>query len=89
MGGGIDGARSAKQARISWYSKLKPALKRSDTFLVGATVTIGRGAGRDIVLDGDLVSDNHAHLEISDGKVLFQDLGSANGSFLNGRQRIA
>jgi len=43
-------------------------------------VTIVRGAGREIVLDGDLVSDNHAHLEISDGKVLFQDLGSANGS---------
>ena len=32
MGGGNNGARSAKQARVSWYSKLKPALKSSRTF---------------------------------------------------------
>jgi class 3 adenylate cyclase len=88
MGGENDGPRSAKQARVSWYSKLKPALKSSRAFLAGAVVAIGRSADQEIMLDDELVSRSHARLEIGHGTVLFKDLGSSNGSLLNGEQKI-
>src|SRR5262245_48554422 len=88
MGGGIGGQRSTTQARVIWYSTQKPSLKISRILDAGDIVSIGRGADQKIMLDDDLVSRNHARLQISDGAVLFEDLGSTNGCLLNGTQRI-
>src|SRR5262245_23859516 len=89
MGGGTEGERSATRARVTWYSTRKPSLKISRTLTAGDSVSIGRGADQNIVLDDDLVSRNHARLKISDGTVLFEDLGSTDGSHLNGAQRVS
>src|SRR5262245_9549881 len=89
MGGGTEGQRSATQVRVTWYSTRKPSLKISRTLAAGASFSIGRGADQNIVLDDALVSRNHARLKISDGTVLFEDLGSTNGSRLNGAQRVS
>jgi ABC transport system ATP-binding/permease protein len=52
-----------------------------------ATLTLGR-AGCTILLDHPLVSRQHARLERQGRGYLLRDLGSANGTFVNGR-RIA
>ncbi|HST26081.1 MAG TPA: FHA domain-containing protein [Gaiellaceae bacterium] len=50
-------------------------------------VTIGRSPSCDIVLDDPLVSRHHAELrELTDGRRQLVDLGSYNGTFVNGRR---
>lgn len=50
-------------------------------------LTVGRGKDNDIVLDDPTVSRFHASLTLNHrGEVLVADLGSANGTFINGRR---
>lgn len=46
--------------------------------------TIGRQLGNTVVLPSNQVSKKHCVLVASDGKVIVQDNGSANGTFING-----
>ncbi len=48
-------------------------------------VTIGRRPDQDIVLDDPGVSRAHARIEIVAGSAAIIDLGSTNGTFINGR----
>jgi hypothetical protein len=45
---------------------------------------LGRGTDVDVVIPGEHVSRRHAMLWKQDGRVLIQDLGSANGTRLDG-----
>ena len=47
---------------------------------------LGRHPDCDIQLDSNMVSRFHAQLVLLDGRILLEDLGSGNGSFLNGKQ---
>jgi transcriptional regulator with AAA-type ATPase domain len=47
-------------------------------------VQIGRAADSDLVLHDLAVSERHARLEPADGSVLVRDLGSRNGTFVDG-----
>ncbi len=47
---------------------------------------IGRAPGCDIILDNIRVSRNHARLSQEGGKWVLQDLGSQNGTFVNGKR---
>lgn len=51
-----------------------------------AEVLIGRKSTNDIILAGKDVSGTHACLQLADGALLVVDLGSLNGTFLNGQQ---
>lgn len=54
---------------------------------IGTGGVIGRAAGQvEFVLDHPHVSRRHARLTTTDGRVLLHDLGSANGTFVNGRR---
>jgi pSer/pThr/pTyr-binding forkhead associated (FHA) protein len=53
--------------------------------LVGACVLIGRSSSCQIVLGDDTVSRRHAELRFEDGRWLLRDLGSSNGTYVNGR----
>ncbi len=55
--------------------------------ITGETI-IGRSVRADIQIEGDLVSRQHAKLWWKDGGWHFEDLGSRNGSLLNG-ERVA
>ena len=60
--------------------------RRGETFqLEGANTTLGRGDSTDIRLDDEGVSRRHAELaRLDDGAVQLRDLGSTNGTFING-----
>lgn len=49
-------------------------------------ITIGRGAGNDVVLDAPQISRHHARLVRSGKTVFLEDLGSANGTFIDGEK---
>ena len=54
--------------------------------ITGKTITIGRSDSNDIILDEEGASGSHCQV-ILKGKALFiEDLGSKNGTFLNGER---
>jgi serine phosphatase RsbU (regulator of sigma subunit) len=46
--------------------------------------TIGRAAPAEIILEGGTVSRRHCRLELAEDRILLSDLGSTNGTFVNG-----
>ncbi len=50
--------------------------------------TIGRSSVSDIVIDEPSISRQHARITLTDAGLLIEDLGSSNGTFVNG-QRIS
>lgn len=49
-------------------------------------LVIGRGTDCDIILEGDGIARQHAAIENSSNGVFLRDLGSVNGTFVNGNQ---
>ena len=57
--------------------------------LPGSLKTIGRAPGVDFVVDAALVSRVHCRLTLSDAnELLLEDLGSTNGTFVNGHKVV-
>ncbi len=50
----------------------------------GASTSIGRDAGNDVPLTDEAASARHAVLELRDGEWWIEDLGSTNGTLVNG-----
>ena len=53
---------------------------------VNGKLVIGRGSECDLVLDEPEMSRTHAQIELSANEMYLRDLGSANGTFVNGVQ---
>lgn len=56
--------------------------------LSGAVISIGRGSENDLILDDPQVSRNHCQLKLQYGAYSLTDMGSTNGSYVNG-QRVS
>lgn len=71
----------------SYKLSVRKGPQEGETFLlVATTVTIGRDPMADIVINDPEVSRQHARLTRTDGGYEIQDLGSTNGTFLDGRR---
>ena len=49
-------------------------------------IVIGRSSELEMVLVEDMVSRRHAKISVEDGDIFLEDLGSTNGSFVNGEK---
>lgn len=79
-------APSTTQSPLAWQLiGLSPALGDL-TLNVDRDLTVGRNAQNDIVLASGQVSRQHARLSIQAKRLQLQDLGSANGTFVNGKR---
>jgi pSer/pThr/pTyr-binding forkhead associated (FHA) protein len=64
---------------------VEPASERGTSFNVDGELTIGRAGGCGITLSGDtFVSQVHARVFDRDGELYVEDLGSTNGTLMNG-----
>lgn len=52
---------------------------------VSGPVVIGRSPGADIVIGDDFVSGRHARVSLAGNDAVLEDLGSTNGTVLNGK----
>lgn len=58
--------------------------QKPDSITLTKTTVIGRAADCDLKLNSDLVSRRHCKIFLTDSVVLVHDLGSSNGTFING-----
>lgn len=56
------------------------------TFPIAGKTLIGRSAEADILLKTEEVSRNHAEIRVASDGLHIEDLGSSNGTFVNGKQ---
>jgi hypothetical protein len=82
-----------------WNKKREPRLKafarldirsrdgaRKDFVIQGHRTAIGRAPGNNLVIHDPDVSGRHAAIVVSNGVFVIEDLGSTNGTYLNGRK---
>jgi pSer/pThr/pTyr-binding forkhead associated (FHA) protein len=85
-------AKPAKPAKGRGPGRLKilePASRQGETFPLTDELTVGRCGGCGIVLaDDSFVSTVHARVFRRDGTVYIEDLGSRNGTLLNGEPLV-
>jgi pSer/pThr/pTyr-binding forkhead associated (FHA) protein len=58
--------------------------KMQEHYVVKNNMTLGRSSKNDIVIKDKFVSKNHLIFLENNGSYYIEDLGSANGTFLNG-----
>jgi FHA domain len=101
-GGGAAAAEPVEAPRPSRREKRKPAPRAGTnprvqvvaamghepgtTFEVGDGLTFGRADGADIRVDDPFASSAHARVYDRGGVMYLEDMGSTNGTYLNGRQ---
>jgi two-component system cell cycle response regulator len=57
-----------------------------EMYEIDSNLVIGRGREADVRVQGDGISRKHAAIKLTDEQVMFEDLGSTNGSFVNGER---
>jgi pSer/pThr/pTyr-binding forkhead associated (FHA) protein len=61
-------------------------LSRGASFEVDGSLTIGRSPQMDIQIDDPFASGRHARIYEREGTFFVEDIGSTNGTYLNGRR---
>ncbi|MCK5404004.1 MAG: FHA domain-containing protein, partial [Desulfobulbaceae bacterium] len=69
-----------------WTITLNDKVLKQFTITDGSSLTIGRSADADVVVDNTAISRKHTSLGLKDGIYYLSDLGSLNGTFVNGQK---
>jgi pSer/pThr/pTyr-binding forkhead associated (FHA) protein len=67
---------------------VEPAARVGAAYDVTTELTVGRAPGCSIVLDEQYVSQVHARVFVREGQVFVEDLGSTNGTWVNGSRAM-
>lgn len=67
---------------------VEPPARAGTEYPIGADMTAGRAHGCDIVLDEQYVSQVHTRMFSRDGSMFVEDLGSTNGTWVNGTRAV-
>ena len=76
--------RSGSQ-KVAYFSRNRDGSDRTLPILKGSAI-IGKSGEADIQIDSRAVSRRHAKISVRDGIYHISDLGSMNGTYLNGRR---
>jgi CRP-like cAMP-binding protein len=71
---------------IQAYLIAEEGLTKGMVFPLESRLTIGRGEENDIRLFDPTISRNHTLVYLEDGQAVVEDMGSRNGTFVNGEQ---
>lgn len=86
---GSPSAIGAVPAALGGQSPSAELLRGSERLSIPAGgLTIGRTADNDLIIDVPTVSRRHAQVTATDGRFSVADLGSANGTLLNGERLV-
>lgn len=82
---GLVKGQGSKAARV-WTLSVErgPKTLRGVQLSVIGPIIVGRAPGADILIPDDVVSRRHARFTLMGGDLMVEDLGSANGTRLNG-----
>jgi pSer/pThr/pTyr-binding forkhead associated (FHA) protein len=76
-----------KRGNVGRFVITEPKASRGAAFAIGEEITIGRAATCTIVMpDDSFVSQLHARVYREAGLAMVEDLGSTNGTFVNGKR---
>jgi pSer/pThr/pTyr-binding forkhead associated (FHA) protein len=86
MTGGLPG--TAAVTRFGALRIIMPDGQSTQYSLDQPTITVGRSSDNQLVIEDGTVSRRHARLSVESGRLMIEDLGSANGTYIGG-QRLA
>jgi len=76
-----------RRGKVGRLVVVEPHAREGSAFGLGQELTVGRGDGCTITIpDDSFVSNVHARVFTADGESFVEDLGSTNGTFLNGHR---
>jgi len=81
----VSGQRTAPGGGFTLAVTQGPPALKGVRVPVNGPVVIGRSPGADIVIGDDFVSGKHARVTLAGSDAVLEDLGSTNGTVLNGR----
>lgn len=88
-GGGRSATRGRrKDAFPTRLVVVEPVARQGAEFPLGPDMTVGRAAGCDLVFDEQYVSQVHTRIFSREGSVFVEDLGSTNGTWVNGSRAV-
>ncbi|MGD8833428.1 MAG: FHA domain-containing protein [Desulfobacteraceae bacterium] len=70
----------------TWALKGQSGDVAGKNFIIGEQMLIGRDAHCDLILDNEMISSRHAQIQSHNGTAKLKDLGSTNGTFVNGEK---
>ncbi len=82
----VAGGRGKVRSAFTLSVVQGPPELRGTTVPVTGPVVIGRSPGADIVIGDDFVSGKHAKVHPQGDEIVIEDLGSTNGTLLNGQR---
>ena len=82
------GRSRRKQAVPTRLVVVEPPARAGAEFGLGPELTVGRAPGCSLVFDEQFVSQVHSRIFVRDGSVFVEDLGSTNGTWVNGTRAV-